>query len=78
MLVPHDQRPRRECRETLANELADAVLVVLEREQVCRDVAVVVPADAIVIDVGPEPNEEQPDVPTQHGDVVGPPELRVD
>jgi hypothetical protein len=47
-------------------------------EQVGTDIREPIHPDAVVIDVRPEPDEEQPVLNAQCGDIVRPPEFRLD
>ena len=77
-LVSSKQQRSRESRETLANVVPDFLLIVFEREQIGRNRPEVIDPDTVVVDVLPQPDEQQPVLAGQLRDVIGAPELRLD
>jgi hypothetical protein len=64
-------QPSRDCREGLAR-------VVLKREQVGHDQLADITTHAVVVDVGPQADEEQARRPVQRRDILARPELGLD
>ena len=76
--VASDKTGVRKPRETLASVAASLARVVLKSVQLGRDQLVAVDADAVVIDVRPQPDEGQPGSDGQSGDRLALPELGLD